>query len=152
MVVFLSQQIPEVCWIVQELANEARSMMWAMVGNNVAVLGAFLHCNLEDVNGPARVDAEHPKIFSSILVGPLTLNEHSTLLTRIAWQVWLRWRLPLSAARERLWVAWHHRTTSTLRPPPNILLRTPKTLVGKAFCALGGLCMTASMRAAHLHR
>ena len=64
-------------WAVQELANEARSMMWAMVGNNVAVLGAFLHCNLEDVNGPARVDAEHPKIFSSILVGPLALDEHS---------------------------------------------------------------------------
>ena len=77
LVMFLSQQIPEMCWIVQELANEARSMMWAMVGNNVAVLGAFLHCNLEDVNGPARVDAEHPKIFSSILVGPLALDEHS---------------------------------------------------------------------------
>ena len=54
-------------------------MMWAMVGNNVAVLGAFLHCNLEDVNGPARVDAEHPKIFSSILVGPRALYKRSRM-------------------------------------------------------------------------
>ena len=35
-------------WAVRELANEARSIMWAMAGNNVAMLGAFLHCNLED--------------------------------------------------------------------------------------------------------
>ena len=48
MVVFISERIPEVCWILQELANEARSMLWAMAGNNVAVLGAFLHCSLED--------------------------------------------------------------------------------------------------------
>ena len=63
-------------WVFQELAIEARSIMWAMVGNNVAVLGAFLHCNLEDVNGPARTDAEHPKIFSGILVGALALYQH----------------------------------------------------------------------------
>ena len=59
-------------------------MMWAMVGNNVAVLGAFLHCNLEDVNGPARVDAEHPKIFSSILVGPLALYKRSPMTHVVA--------------------------------------------------------------------
>ena len=52
--------------VFQELANEARSIMWAFVGNNVAVMGAFLHCNLEDVNSPARADAEQPKIFSGI--------------------------------------------------------------------------------------
>lgn len=43
--------------------------MWALVGNNVAVLTAFLHCNLEDINSSRRADAQHPKIFSGILVG-----------------------------------------------------------------------------------
>ena len=52
----------------QDLANEARQIMWALVGNNVAVLTAFLHCNLEDINSSRRADAQHPKIFSGILV------------------------------------------------------------------------------------
>jgi len=52
----------------QELAIEARQIMWALVGNNVAVLGAFLHCNLEDITSARRADVQHPKIFSGILV------------------------------------------------------------------------------------
>ena len=42
--------------------------MWALVGNNVAVLTAFLRCNLEDIDSSRRADAQHPKIFSGILV------------------------------------------------------------------------------------
>lgn len=62
----------------QELAIEARQIMWALVGNNVAVLGAFLHCNLEDITSARRADAQHPKIFSGILVAfllPLESDE-----------------------------------------------------------------------------
>lgn len=56
--------------------------MWALVGNNVAVLGAFLHCNLEDINSPCRADAQHPKIFSGILVSPFLVHPLSHLRKR----------------------------------------------------------------------
>ena len=53
----------------QELATEARRIMWALVVNNPGIMGAFLHCNLEDVRIARQVDAQHPEIFSGILVG-----------------------------------------------------------------------------------
>ncbi len=42
--------------------------MWALVVHNAGIMGAFLHCNLEDVRSERRVDAQHPEIFSGILV------------------------------------------------------------------------------------
>ncbi|CAL5224539.1 g7238 [Coccomyxa viridis] len=52
---------------ITELTDEARKIMWALVVHNAGIMGAFLHCNLEDVRSERRVDAQHPEIFSGIL-------------------------------------------------------------------------------------
>ena len=54
-------------WL-QVLTTEARKIMWCLVVHNAGIMGAFLHCNLEDVNVTRSADAQHPEIFSGILV------------------------------------------------------------------------------------
>lgn len=64
--------------------------MWALVVNNAGIMGAFLHCNLEDIRTARSVDAQHPEIFSGILVGLslFSIIQLSQLLTLANWWGW----------------------------------------------------------------